>query len=74
MDGLSRGIIAGWKNCLVFGERKKRSWSEISKPYAASTTTAYQLGAKIRFSPNKCGYQSTLTTGNLRLIDTQMFN
>jgi hypothetical protein len=46
---------------LVFGERKKRPWSEISKPYAASTTTAYQLGAKIRFSPNKCGSRATLT-------------
>ncbi|PXF53770.1 MAG: hypothetical protein C4B58_16290, partial [Deltaproteobacteria bacterium] len=41
--------------------RKKRPWSEPSKPYAASTTTVYQLGAKMRFSPNKCGSQSTLT-------------
>jgi hypothetical protein len=40
---------------------KKRPWSEISKPYAASTTTAYQPGAKIRFSPNKCGSRATLT-------------
>ena len=32
--------------------------------YAASTTTAYQLGAKIRFSPNKRGSQATLTDVN----------
>jgi len=36
--------------------KEKRHWSEISKPYATSSTTAYQLGAKIRFSPNKCGF------------------
>jgi len=46
---------------LVFGERKKTPWSEPGKPYATSSTTAYQLGAKIRFSPNKCGSQATLT-------------
>ena len=30
-------------------------------PITTSKTTGYQLGAKIRFSPNKCGSQSTLT-------------
>lgn len=46
------------------GKGKKRPWSKISKPYAASATTAYQLGAKTRFSPNKCGFQAPFTAIN----------
>ena len=54
----------------LWGKEKKSPWSEISKPYAAPKTTAHQLGPKIRFSPNKCGSQSTLTsTWNKRRID-----